>query len=125
MEGALVDTLFKLRLSNSNDSKVRIMVKALVVKKSIDRRASAKFWYEIIGYLNYSDLVKLLKMVKGIQIIKLIRKEFCKLCALAKQYRTLSRSPMLEVDNLFYRIYIDLLGGKDFLPRSIGGYKYG
>ena len=125
MEGVLVDTLFKLRLSDSNDFKVRIMAKVLVAKKSTDRRAPAKFWHKIMGYLNYSDLVKLPKIMEGMQIIGLIRKEFCKLCALAKQYRTPSRSSISEVDGLFYRIYVDLLGGKDSLPRFIEGYKYG
>ena len=124
MEGVLVDTLFKLRLNDSDDSKIRIIVKALVAKKLTDWRALAKFWYKTMDYLNYSDLVKLFKMVEGIQIIRLIRKEFCELYALVKQYRTPSRSPILEVDGLFYKIYIDLLGGKDSLSRFIGGYKY-
>ena len=84
MENTLVDTLFKLRLSDSDDSKTRIMAKALVAKKSTDRRAPAKFWHETIGYLNYSDLAKLPKMVEGMQIIRPIRKEFCEPYALAK-----------------------------------------
>ena len=124
MEGVLVDILFKLRLSDSDDSKARIMVKALITKKSIDRRAPAKFWHKTMSHLNYSDLAKLPKMVEGIQIIGLIRKEFYKPCALAKQHRTPSRSPMSEVDGLFYRIHVNLLGGKDSLPRSIRGHKY-
>ena len=66
MKGALVDILFKLYLSNSNDFKIRIIIKALIVKKLTDWRALAKFWHEIMGYLNYDNLVKLLKMVKGI-----------------------------------------------------------
>ena len=43
IEGALVNTLFKLRLSDSNDSKTRIMVKTLIVKKLTDQRALIKF----------------------------------------------------------------------------------
>ena len=43
MEGALVDTLFKLRLSNSDDSKARIMAKALIAKNSTNQKASAKY----------------------------------------------------------------------------------
>ena len=125
MEGALIDTLFKLRLTDSDDSKARIMAKALVAKKSTDRRAPAKFWHETMGHLNYDDLAKLPKMVEGMQIIGPIRKEFCEPCALAKQRRTPSRSPMSKVDGPFHRIHVDLLGGKESLPRSIGGHKYG
>ena len=62
----LVNTLFKLRLNDSNNSKVRIMIKVLIIKKLTDRRALAKFWYETMSYLNYSDLAKFLKMVEGI-----------------------------------------------------------
>ena len=125
MEGALVDTLFKLRLSDSNDSKAKIVAKALVAKNSTNQKASAKYWHETMGHLNYTDLAKLPKMVDGMQIVGPIKKEFCEPCVLAKQHRTPSRSPMSEVDGPFHRIHVDLLGGKESLPRSIGGHKYG
>ena len=31
---------------------------------------------------------------------------------------------MLDVDDLFYKIYINVLRGKESLPRTIRGYKY-
>ena len=124
MEGALVDTLFKLRLSKSDSSRARKVVKAMVVKKLTVQRASAQYWHETIVYLNYSDLAKLPDIVEGMQIVRPVKKEFCEPCVLAKQYRTPSRSPISDVDGLLYRIYIDVLGGKQSLPRTVRGHKY-
>ena len=125
MEGALVDTLFKLRLSKSDDSKAKTVAKALVAKNSSIQRAPARYWHETMGHLNYSDLAKLPNMVEGMQIVGPIKKEFCEPCVLAKQHRTPSRSPMSKVNGPFHRIHVDVLGGKESLPRSIGGHKYG
>ena len=125
MEGALVDTLFKLRLTKVDDSKARTVAKALVAKNPTIQRAPAKYWHETMGHLNYSDLAKLPQMVEGMQIVGPVKKEFCEPCVLAKQHRTPSRSPMSDVDGPFHRIHVDVLGGKESLPRSIGGHKYG
>ena len=65
MEGALVDTLFKLRLSKFDDSKAKTVAKALVAKNSTIQRALAKYWHETIDHFNYSDLAKLPKIVEG------------------------------------------------------------
>ena len=58
------------------------------------------------------------------QIVGPVKKKFCEPCVLAKQYRTSSHSPILDIDSLFYRIYIDILRGKESLPRIIRDYKY-
>lgn len=124
MEGALVNTLFKLRLSESDDSKAREVAKAMTAKGSPNKKASAKYWHETMGHLNYPDLARLPTMVQGMQIIGPIKKEFCEPCALAKQHREPSRAPMSAVDGPFHRIHTDLLGGGDTLPLTIGGHKY-
>ena len=124
MEGALLDTLFKLRLSESDDSRARKVAKAMVAKNSLVQRASAQYWHETMAHLNYGDLAKLPAMVEGMQIIGPVKKEFCEPCVLAKQHRTPSRSPMSDVDGPFHRIHVDVLGGKESLPRTVGGHKY-
>ena len=43
MEGALLNTLFKLRLSKSNDSRARKVAKAIITKNSPVQRASAQY----------------------------------------------------------------------------------
>lgn len=53
MEGALVNILFKLRLSESDDSKAKQVAKAITAKESPRKKASAKYWHETIGHLNY------------------------------------------------------------------------
>ena len=66
IKGTLVNTLFKLRLSDFNNSKTKIIAKALVAKKSTDQRAPAKFWHKTIDHLNYNDLAKFPKIIEGI-----------------------------------------------------------
>ncbi len=124
MEGALINTLFKLRLSDSDDSKAKHVAKALIAKNLPHKKASAKFWHETLGHLNYGDLAKLPSMVEGMQIVGPIKKEFCEPCALAKQQKTPSREEMSAVTGPFHRIHTDLLGGGDTLPRTVQGYKY-
>ena len=124
MEGALVNTLFKLRLSAVADSKARDVAKAMVAGNPAVRRETAKYWHETMGHLNYTDLAKLPGMVDGMQIVGPVKKEFCEPCVLAKQHRTPSRSPMSAVDGPFHRIHVDVLGGKESLPRTVGGHKY-
>ena len=51
MEGALVHTVFKLRLSNSDDSKARTVIKAYMAKDPTSQRASVKYWNETMGHL--------------------------------------------------------------------------
>lgn len=51
MEGALVDMLFKLRLSDSDDSKARTGAKAYMAKDPTSQRASAKYRNETMGHL--------------------------------------------------------------------------
>ena len=43
IKGVLINTLFKLYLSDFNNFKIRIIIKALIVKKLIDWRTLAKF----------------------------------------------------------------------------------
>ncbi len=66
MEGALVNTLFKLRLSKSDNFKAKTVAKAIIAKNLPYKKASAKYWYKTLSYLNYGDLAKLLSMVEGI-----------------------------------------------------------
>ena len=124
MEGALVNTLFKLRLTDSDNSKARKVAKAMVAKNTPLQRASAQYWHETMAHLNYSDLAKLPTLVEGMQIIRPIAKQFYEPCVLAKQHKTPSRSPISSVDRPFYRIHMDVLGGKQSLPRTVGGHKY-
>ena len=77
MEGALVDTLSKLRLSNSDDSKARTVAEAMTAKEST-KKASARYWHETMGHLNYSDLAKLPALTQRMQIVGLT-----KTCALS------------------------------------------
>ena len=45
MEGALVNTLFKLRLSDSDDSKAKDVAKAMMASNPSNKKATAKYWH--------------------------------------------------------------------------------
>ena len=63
-------------------------------------------------------------MITGMKVVGSIKKEFCESYALVKQHKTSSREFMLAVNDLFHRIHIDLLDGKDSLLLTIEGLKY-
>lgn len=77
-----------------------------------------------MGHLNFADSAKLSAMVDGMQIIGSTKKEFCEPCALAKQQKTPSRTPMSAVDGSFHRVHTNLLEGRESLPRTVEGHKY-
>ena len=125
MEGALINTLFKLRLSDAEDVKAKDVARHVAMTaKRPHKKASAKFWHETLGHLNYTDVARLPAMVTGMKVVGSIKKEFCEPCALAKQHKTSSREPMSAVNDSFHRIHTNLLGGKDSLLLTIKGLKY-
>ena len=125
IKDTLINTLFKLRLSDAENMKVKDVTRHVVMTaKRSHKKVSVKFWHETLGYLNYIDVVRLSAMIIEMKVVKSIKKEFCELCALAKQHKTSSREFMSAVNDLFYRIHTDLLDGKDSLLLIIEGLKY-
>ena len=125
MEDALINTLFKLRLSDAEDIKVKDVTRHVTMTtKRSHKKVSVKFWHETLGHLNYIDVARLPAMIIEIKVVKSIKKEFYKSYALAKQHKTPSKEFMSAVNDPFHRIYTDLLGGKDSLSLTIEGLKY-
>ena len=58
------------------------------------------------------------------KVVKSIKKKFCESYALAKQHKTSSKELMSAVNDLFHRIYTDLLNDKDSLSLIIEDLKY-
>ena len=125
MKDTLINTLFKLRLSDAENIKIKNMTRYVTITiKRFHKKISVKFWYKTLDYLNYIDVVKLSAIIIEIKVVKLIKKEFYELYAFAKQHKTSSRELMSAVNDLFYRIHTDLLDGKDSLLLIIKGLIY-
>ena len=84
MKGELVNTLFKLRLSDSDDSKAKDIIKAMTAKNPSHKKATAQYWHKTLGHLNYKDLAKLPAIIEGMEIVGPLKKEFCEPCVLGK-----------------------------------------
>ena len=63
-------------------------------------------------------------MIIEIKVVRSIKKKFCESYTLAKQYKTSSKELISAVNDLFYRIYTDLLNDKDSLSLIIKDFKY-
>ena len=125
IEGVLINTLFKLRLSDAENVKVKDIIRYVTMTtKRSHKKVSVKFWHETLGHLNYIDVIRLSAMITGIKVVKSIKKKFCESYALAKQHKTSNKEFISAVNDSFHRIYTDLLGSKDSLSLIIEDLKY-
>lgn len=81
-------------------------------------------WHEILGHCNYDDVLKLQKVVNGMQIKgKAVKPDQeCEVCIQGKFVQTRSRDPDAKADAPLQMVHTDLAGP---VPNeSIDGYKY-
>ena len=85
IEDALINILFKLRLSDAEDIKIKNITRHMTMTaKRSHKKASVKFWHETLDHLNYIDVVRLSAMITEIKVVRSIKKKFCELYALVK-----------------------------------------
>ena len=124
LEGEMVDTLCKLRLTSFEAAMAKEIAKAMVTKTANHRKASAMEWHQSLGHLNFDDVARLPTMVEGMQIVGPTKKQFCEPCTYGKQKKTPGRKTIIEVENAFNSIYMNLFNSQTTLSRSIKKHHY-
>lgn len=81
-------------------------------------------WHEIVGHRNYEDVLKLQKVVNGMQVKGKALKpdKECEICIQGKFTQTQSRDPDTRAEAPLQMVHTDLAG--PIQNESIDGYQY-
>ncbi|RUS73520.1 hypothetical protein EGW08_018705 [Elysia chlorotica] len=112
---------------NAGDVDFKIKKKEKMYFLNSVRKISAKTlkeWHNILGHCNVQDILKLSKVVDGLNISDPDRsiKFDCEVCTLGKMPQNINRTPDAKAESKFDLVHIDLAGPID--PVSKDGYRY-